>query len=99
MVSLRYATEHRCGVVVKGQNLSGNISGTDPLKDNRPLQVVEALDDSDSAKHTAIVVNELSHEMRQILRSHALNQERLSQGKSVANVVLLRGCGIRIQVS
>jgi 2,3-bisphosphoglycerate-independent phosphoglycerate mutase len=84
---------------VKGLNLSGNISGTDPLKDHRPLQVVHALDDSESAKHTANVVNELSYEMRRVLRSHALNQERLSQGKSAANVVLLRGCGIRIQVS
>ncbi|KAG4996583.1 hypothetical protein JHK84_027619 [Glycine max] len=33
----RYATKHRCGVVVKGPNLSGNISGTEPLKDNRIL--------------------------------------------------------------
>ncbi|KAL5137439.1 L-ascorbate peroxidase, cytosolic [Glycine soja] len=32
-----YATKHRCGVVVKGPNLSGNISGTEPLKDNRIL--------------------------------------------------------------
>jgi 2,3-bisphosphoglycerate-independent phosphoglycerate mutase len=85
--------------VVKGLNLCGNISGTDPLKDHKRLQVVQALDDSESAKHTASIVNELSCEMRRILRSHPLNQERLSQGKSAANVVLLRGCGIRIQVS
>lgn len=97
-VRVRYATEHRCGVVVKGPSLSGNISGTDPLKDHRPLQVPEALDDSDESKHTALIINELSNEMRRILRSHPLNLERASQGKSVANVVLLRGCGIRIQV-
>ena len=29
---IRYATEHRCRVVVKGPNLSGNISGTFPLR-------------------------------------------------------------------
>eukprot|EP00250_Pteridium_aquilinum_P012894 c21010_g1_i2 orf=41-1498(+) len=97
-VRVRYATEHRCGVVVKGPNLSGNICGTDPLKDNRPLVVVEPSDGSDEAKHTAAVVNELSHVMRQVLRAHPLNSERASQGKSIANVVLLRGCGIRIQV-
>ncbi|KAH7446552.1 hypothetical protein KP509_01G061700 [Ceratopteris richardii] len=97
-VRVRYATEHRCGVVVKGPNLSGNISGTDPLKDNRPLEVVKPLDGTDAAKHTAAVVNELSHEMRQVLQAHPLSISRRSQGKNAANVVLLRGCGIRIQV-
>ncbi|KAG6541510.1 hypothetical protein Mapa_017107 [Marchantia paleacea] len=97
-VCVRYATEHRCGVVVKGPGLSGNISGTDPLKDNRLLQTVVGLDDSEEAKHTAAVVNELSNEMRKILTAHPLNAERKAQGKSIANVVLLRGCGIRIEV-
>lgn len=37
-VSVRYATEHRCGVVVRGPGLSDAITGTDPLRDNLPLQ-------------------------------------------------------------
>lgn len=45
-VSVKYATEHRCGVVVRGAGLSDAISGTDPLKDNLPLLKVEPLDDS-----------------------------------------------------
>lgn len=45
-VQVRYATEHRCGVVIKGPSLSDAISGTDPLKDNLPLQPCAALDDS-----------------------------------------------------
>ncbi|XP_050269910.1 uncharacterized protein LOC126713977 [Quercus robur] len=97
-VRVRYATEHRCGVVVKGPRLSGNISGTDPLKDNRLLLQVEALDDTDEARHTAVVVNELSKEMSRILISHPLNAKRVAEGKNVANVVLLRGCGIRLEV-
>ncbi|KAH9314668.1 hypothetical protein KI387_023295, partial [Taxus chinensis] len=97
-VRVRYATEHRCGVVVKGPKLSGNISGTDPLKDNRLLLEATPLDDTVEAKHTAAVVNELSKEISRILTSHPLNKERVSQGKSVTNVVLLRGCGIRIEV-
>lgn len=97
-VRVRYATEHRCGVVVKGPNLSGNISGTDPLKDNRLLLQAEALDGTDEAKHTASVVNELSKEMSRILASHPLNAKRAAEGKNIANVVLLRGCGIRIEV-
>ncbi|XP_028769443.1 uncharacterized protein LOC114726891 [Neltuma alba] len=97
-VRVRYATEHRCGVVVKGPNLSGNISGTDPLKDNRLLLKAEALDDSDEARNTAAVVNELSNEITKILVSHPVNAKRVAEGKNIANVVLLRGCGIRIEV-
>ncbi|CAN1241344.1 2,3-bisphosphoglycerate-independent phosphoglycerate mutase 1 [Linum perenne] len=96
-VRVRYATEHRCGVVVKGPKLSGNISGTDPLKDNRLLLKAEALDNTDEARHTAVVVNELSREISKILSSHPVNANRAAEGKNIANVVLLRGCGIRIQ--
>ena len=38
-ISVKYATEHRCGVVVRGPGLSDQIGGTDPLKDNLPLEV------------------------------------------------------------
>lgn len=38
-VRVRYATEHRCGIVVGGPQLCDEITGTDPLKDNLPLQV------------------------------------------------------------
>ncbi|KAK2970786.1 hypothetical protein RJ640_012114 [Escallonia rubra] len=98
-VRVRYATEHRCGVVVKGPKLSGNISGTDPLKDDRLLLQAEALDDTDEAKHTAAVINELSKEISKILVAHPLNATRAAEGKNIANLVLLRGCGIRIEVS
>lgn len=98
-VRVRYATEHRCGVVVKGPNLSGNISGTDPLKDNRLLLKAEALDDSHEARNTAAVIDELSKEITKILVSHPVNAKRAAEGKNIANVVLLRGCGIRIEVT
>lgn len=83
---------------MKGPKLSGNISGTDPLKDNRLLLKAEALDNTEEARHTAEVVNELSKEISRILVSHPLNAKRASEGKNIANVVLLRGCGIRIEV-
>ncbi|KAJ4819590.1 hypothetical protein LUZ62_032156 [Rhynchospora pubera] len=95
---MKYATEHKCGVVVKGPKLSGNISGTDPLKDNCLLLKAQPLDDSFEAKNTAEVVNELSKEITKILKSHPINKKREEEGKNIANVVLLRGCGIRIEV-
>lgn len=84
---------------MKGPKLSGNISGTDPLKDNRLLLKAQPLDDSEEAKHTAALVNELSAEISRILVSHPVNAKRAAEGKNIANVVLLRGCGIRIEVS
>nr|GEX61659.1 probable 2,3-bisphosphoglycerate-independent phosphoglycerate mutase [Tanacetum cinerariifolium] len=62
-VRVRYATEHRCGVVVKGPKLSGNISGTDPLKDNRLLLQAQPLDDTEEAKHTVPAFEE-NHGLR-----------------------------------
>eukprot|EP00850_Spirogloea_muscicola_P014997 SM000111S18820 [mRNA] locus=s111:369107:371266:+ [translate_table: standard] len=97
-VNVRYATEHRCGVVIRGPLLSGNISGTDPLKDHRLLLRAEALDGSQEAAQTASIVNEVSDELRKILREHPLNAQRAREGKQVANVILLRGCGLRIEV-
>jgi 2,3-diphosphopglycerate-independent phosphoglycerate mutase len=97
-VSVRYATEHRCGVVVRGPGLTDAITGTDPLKDNRPLLRAEPLDASPEAARTAAVVNELSDEMRRLLERHPINAERAAAGLNAANVVLLRGCGVRIAV-
>jgi 2,3-bisphosphoglycerate-independent phosphoglycerate mutase len=34
-VKCEYATEHRCGLMVKGKGLSSMITGNDPLKDNK----------------------------------------------------------------
>ncbi|KAG5034643.1 hypothetical protein JHK87_009553 [Glycine soja] len=93
----RYATEHRCGVVVKGPNLSGNISGTEPLKDNHILLKAEALDDSHEPSNIVVVVNELSKEITKNLVSHPVNAKCTAEGKIIANVVLLRGCGIQIE--
>jgi 2,3-bisphosphoglycerate-independent phosphoglycerate mutase len=45
-VQVRYATEHRCGVVIRGPDLTDAISGTDPLKDNLPLRRCSSLDNS-----------------------------------------------------
>lgn len=96
-IFVRYATEHRCGVVIRGPGLSDQIQGTDPLKDNLPLIQSEAFDSSDaSAVLTAHVVNAASDHFRSILRQHPINKEREKQGKCAANVILLRGCGSRI---
>jgi 2,3-diphosphopglycerate-independent phosphoglycerate mutase len=97
-VAVKYATEHRCGVRVRGPGLSDNVTGTDPLKDNLPLRKSVALDSSEEAVLTARLVNTLSRHMTQKLQEHVVNRQRIQQGKPPANCVLLRGCGARVQV-
>lgn len=96
-VNVLHATEHRCGVRVRGPRLSHKITGTDPLKDNLPLQTVTALDCNDlDAAHTARLVNALSEAFHKVLTDHPINVARVNEHKPPANSVLLRGCGIRL---
>ena len=46
-IAVQHATEHRCGVILSGPNLSDKITGTDPLKDNLKLRKVVAKDSKD----------------------------------------------------
>jgi len=46
-VKCEYATEHRCGLKVTGKGLSSLITGTDPLKDNKPLLSCDPADPTD----------------------------------------------------
>ncbi|EGG18347.1 phosphonopyruvate decarboxylase-like protein [Cavenderia fasciculata] len=96
-VDVKYATEHRCGVRVRGPLLSDAISSTDPLKDNLPLLEAKPLNETTEAKITAKVTNELSNEIQKALENHPINIDRREKGLAAANVVLLRGCGVRVQ--
>lgn len=96
-VSVRYATEHRCGVVVHGPGLSGGVSGTDPLKDGRRLMRCEPTDGTEEAHTSAKVVQTASDAFRRVLALHPINVERRALGMTTADVVLLRGCGVRLE--
>lgn len=61
----------------------------------RWVQEVRPLDGSPEAAHTAAVVAEVSAVIRQALKGHPVNVQRISEGKNPANLVLLRGCGSR----
>lgn len=88
---VQYATEHRCGVCIRGPGLSDSITGTDPLKDNLPLKISEPL--FDDAYLTYNVLNQISAEFHRLLSVHPINQERIQNGKPPANIVLFRGPG------
>lgn len=73
IVKCMHATEHRCGVLISGPDLSSQISGTDPLKDNLPLLDCKAEDVSDpKAIFTAALTNAVSKQITKTLLDHPL---------------------------
>ncbi|ORZ13184.1 archaeal type cofactor-independent phosphoglycerate mutase [Absidia repens] len=97
-VAVKYATEHRCGVRVRGPDLTDTITGTDPLKDGRLLVTCEPTEPTQKAEMTSRLVNELSDVFYQALHEHDINKDRKKAGKNPANCVLLRGCGSCIDI-
>ncbi|TNF93684.1 MAG: 2,3-bisphosphoglycerate-independent phosphoglycerate mutase [Gammaproteobacteria bacterium] len=94
------ATHHRAVVCLCGNNLSANITDTDPngLDDISQVLKSRALDESDwSALRTAKAVNSLSKKLFKRLSSHPLNEKRKSNGELPANAMLMRGAGLASQ--
>jgi 2,3-diphosphopglycerate-independent phosphoglycerate mutase len=97
-VGIVYATEHRCAIRIRAPGMSDRISGTDPIHDGKPLELSQPRTGAPEEIYTAKVVNALSDTLRKALTSHPINQERVALGKMPANVILLRGPGMRLNV-
>lgn len=89
--AVQFATEHRCGVRIRGPNLTCAISGTDPLRDQLPLLDPAPLEDSDQARRSSMVVQRFSELFYETLRGHAINLKRIERGVRPGNIVLFRG--------
>lgn len=98
-ITVKHATEHRCGLKITGPNLSHHIEGTDPLKDHLLLQKSRPIDDNNlNAVKTSLIVNAVSDMIFQVLSKHPINLERIKNKKNPANIILLRGAGVRLNV-
>jgi len=98
---------HRVVVRIRDeQPLSANISNTDPaysringmgiakaVGDFLKIERCLPLDDSDSASHTAKLVNEFSEQILKILKESQINENRARQNKKLLNSILLRDAG------
>lgn len=93
-VLFKEATEHRAVLVLRGLNLSQNISDTDPKIEGVPVKLCVGKDDSSQAAHTAEILNKVLLKAHEILRDHPLNRERERQGLLPANALLTRGAGM-----
>ncbi|MGO3752073.1 MAG: 2,3-bisphosphoglycerate-independent phosphoglycerate mutase [Peptoniphilaceae bacterium] len=94
-VIFKEATEHRAVLILRGDDLSANISDTDPKLPQKGLKykLSKALDDSMEAKRTAKILNEVLKKFHNILENHEVNLDRKKEGKLPANLILTRGAG------
>ena len=90
---LKSATEHRVGIILRGENLSSNISDGDPFygKLGKRARKIKPLDNSPEAIFTANVLNKFLNKSHQILKIHPQNLERERKNLPVANYILVRG--------
>ncbi len=99
---------HRAVLVIRSKvtALSGDITNTDPAyervggglgvaKADVEMVLLECspLEDTESAKVSARLVNEFTEKSHEVLDRHELNQRRVAQGRLRANVILSRDAG------
>ncbi|KAA6398725.1 MAG: putative 2,3-bisphosphoglycerate-independent phosphoglycerate mutase [Streblomastix strix] len=97
-ITCKYLTEHRCAVRIRASGMSGEVTGTDPLVDYKQLLQSQPLDKSAEALKTSQIINELQKGIIDALSDHPVNIERKKQNKNLANILLLRGPGIQIDI-
>ncbi len=90
---LKSAMEHRVGIIMRGKNLSPNISDGDPFygKLGKKARKIRPLDKSPEAAFTAKTLNKFLGKARSVLKNHPLNQKREKSGLPLANYILTRG--------
>lgn len=90
---IKSATEHRLGIVMRGENLSPFVSDSDPFYTHLStgFEKVRPLKDTEGAGRTARALNEFLERSREVLGGHSLNEKRKKKNLPPANCVLTRG--------
>jgi 2,3-bisphosphoglycerate-independent phosphoglycerate mutase len=92
-IIFKESTGHRAVLVLRGEDLSDQISDADPKHDGNPPKKVKPLDDSKEAKKTAEILNKVVIESYNLLKDHPINLKRIEAGESPANIIIPRGAG------
>jgi 2,3-bisphosphoglycerate-independent phosphoglycerate mutase len=90
---LKSSTEHRLGLLLRGKNLSEDVSDGDFHKTNIKAPKIRPLKNNHSSRFTAEVLNEFLIKSHKILKNHPLNLQRKKRGLLPANYILLREPG------
>jgi len=88
-VRFKRSTEHRGALCLRGPELGGNVSPTDPHELGIPIP--DSTGQDEASKKTAAVLNEVTKQARDILSDHRINELREEEGKLPANAIISRG--------
>lgn len=94
--SLHQATQHRVVLKLSGDNLSPNVSNTDPGNQylEKGVQICVPLREGDAvALRTAEAVNRFTRRIYELFDTHPVNQQRVAQGLPPANGIISRSPG------
>jgi 2,3-bisphosphoglycerate-independent phosphoglycerate mutase, archaeal form len=91
-IMFKEGTEHRGALVLRGKDLSPEVSENDPHHEG--LKVKEIIPLKKEAEMTARILNEFFIRSHEILNSHPVNENRVKLGEPPANAILFRGGGI-----
>ncbi len=91
-VIFKSTSEHRGALVLKGSNLSANVSPTDPHHTGM-MHVCVPTDETAEAKRTAEIINKFTEVVSAKLETNRINIERKKKGLPPANAILVRGAG------
>ncbi len=106
-LQLKNTMSYRAALVIRSEEakLSGNIDNTDPaykrldgvgVADPDAEMILKKsvpLDDTEEARISADIVNELTQKSIAVLDQHEVNKKRVKEGKLKANVILSRDAG------
>ena len=92
------STGHRGALVFRGDHLSSKVSDSDPHEIGKKIMEVKPLDGSRDATRTADLANEFIRKSHEVLKRHRVNEERRAKGLKPANMLLLRGCGVAMDI-
>lgn len=92
-ILLKNTTQHRCAVIMKGEQLSRYVSDVDTHEAGGFVQECKPLKGGEDERNTATIVNKFVKLSYELLNEHPVNAERREKGELPANIILLRGAG------
>jgi len=91
--TFRNGADYRCVLHFRGENLSANVSDTDPWKKGVKILKSRSLDGKPNSIKTSKLINEFVLQSYKVLNNHPVNQKRRKDSKPPGNLIMPRGAG------
>ncbi|MDR1818756.1 MAG: 2,3-bisphosphoglycerate-independent phosphoglycerate mutase [Methanobrevibacter sp.] len=93
-IIFKESTGHRAVLVLRGENLSDEITDADPKVVGKAPKTVVPTNDTPHAKRTADLLNKLVKHSHNFLKDHPINLNRIKNNEPPANIIIPRGVGL-----